>query len=102
MMPSKVRIEYEGATYHVMIRGNQRQAIFADDRDREVFLKTVGETCERTKALIYSYVLRGNHYHLLMNTPRGNLVAAMQWLQSTYTTRYNARYRKCGHLFAGR
>jgi len=55
----------------VMSRGNQRQAIFADDRDREVFLKTVGETCERTKALIYSYVLMGNHYHLLMNTPRG-------------------------------
>jgi len=101
-MPRKVRIEYEGATYHVMSRGNQRQAIFADDRDREVFLKTVGETCERTGALIYSYVLMGNHYHLLMNTPRGNLVAAMQWLQSTYTARYNARHRECGHLFAGR
>lgn len=101
-MPRKVRMEYEGAIYHVMSRGNKRSLIFEDDEDRKVFLLTIGEACARSGAVVYSYVLMGNHYHLLLGTPRGNLVATMQWLQSTYTARYNARHCQCGHVFAGR
>ncbi len=101
-MPRNVRLEYEGAKYHVMSRGNNRGMIFEDDEDRKVFLGTLGEACERSGAVVYSYVLMGNHYHLLLGTPKGNLVATMQWLQSTYTARYNARHRQSGHLFAGR
>jgi REP element-mobilizing transposase RayT len=101
-MPRKVRLEYEGAVYHVMSRGNKRGLIFENDEDRKVFLVTLGEACERSGAVVYSYVLMGNHYHLLLGTPKGNLVATMQWLQSTYTARFNARHRQCGHVFAGR
>ena len=101
-MPRKARLEYEGAIYHVMSRGDRREAIYLDDKDRERFLETLEEMCQKTGAVIYSYVLMGNHYHLLLGTPLGNLVAAMTWLQSTYTARFNARHRQCGHVFAGR
>ena len=101
-MPRSPRIEYEGAQYHVMCRGDHQEAIFKDDKDREMFLETLGEMCERSGIVIYSYVLMGNHYHLLVETPAGNLVAGMRWFQSTYTARYNARHRERGHLFQGR
>ena len=101
-MPRKVRLEYIGAIYHVMSRGDRRESIFSDDKDRERFVETLGETCARSGAVIYSYVLMGNHYHLLLGTPLGNLVTTMQWLQSTYTARFNARHRQCGHVFSGR
>jgi len=101
-VPRKVRLEYEGAVYHVMSRGDKRGRIYADDGDRRAFLLTLGESCERAGAVVYSYVLMGNHYHLLLGTPHGNLVSTMQWLQSTYTARFNARHHQCGHVFAGR
>ncbi len=96
------RIEYEGALYHVMCRGDRQEAIFKDDKDRRMFLETLGETCGRSGFVIHSYVLMRNHYHLLLETPEGNLVAGMGWFQSTYTARYNARHRERGHLFQGR
>ena len=101
-MPRAPRIEYEGALYHVMCRGDRREAIFRGDQDREMFLQTLGESCERAGLVVHSYVLMSNHYHLLLETPAGNLVAGMQWLQSTYTARFNARERKGGHVFQGR
>lgn len=101
-MPRPPRIEYEGALYHVMCRGDRREAIFKDDKDRGMFLETLGETCGRSGFVIYSYVLMRNHYHLLLETPEGNLVSGMGWFQSTYTARYNARHRERGHLFQGR
>ena len=101
-MPRQVRIEYEGATYHAMCRGNRREAIFGDDNDRRMFLATLAEAVGKTGWLVHGYVLMGNHYHLLMETPQANLVRGMSWLQTTYTTRYNARHRTNGHLFAGR
>lgn len=101
-IPRKVRMECEGAVYHVMSRGNKRGSIFESDDDRKVFLLMLGEACERSGAVVYSYVLMGNHYHLLLGTPQGNLVATMQWMQSTYTARFNARHRQRGHVFAGR
>ena len=100
-MPRAPRIEYGGALYHVMCRGDRREAIFRGDPDREMFLKTLGESCERAGFVVHSYVLMSNHYHLLLETPAGNLVAGMRWFQSTYTARFNARERKGGHVFQG-
>ena len=68
-MPRQVRIEYEGACYHVMCRGDRREAIFQDEQDRERFLRTLGEAAERSGWRIHAYVLMGNHYHLLLETP---------------------------------
>lgn len=103
-MPRQVRIEYEGAIYHLMARGNRRNAIFAspDGADEELFLKTLGECCERTGFRIWAWVLMGNHYHLLVQTPSANLVEGMGWLQNTYTRRFNSRHREWGRLFGDR
>ena len=82
-MPRKPRIEFAGAVYHVMSRGNRGEAIFRDDRDRIRFLETLGEACEKTGWRIHAYVLMFNHYHLLLETLQPNLVAGMKWLQRT-------------------
>lgn len=101
-MPRKVRVEYAGAIYHVMCRGNRRQDVFRDARDNELFLDTLGEACARCGWRVHAYVLMGNHYHMLLETPEANLVAGMQWLQGTYTKRFNVRHKEWGHLFQGR
>lgn len=101
-MPRKPRVEYASAVYHVMDRGDRLEAIFRDDGDRELFLKTLGQACERTGWRVHSYVLMGNHYHLLLETSEPNLSSGMQWLQSTYTIRHNVKHRLRGHLFQGR
>lgn len=85
-----------------MSRGDHRELIFQDDDDRKMFLETLGEVCERTGWKIHCYVLMPNHYHWLLETPRACLVDGMRWFQTTYTARYNARHRQCGHLFQGR
>lgn len=101
-MARKPRAEFAGATYHVMCRGNHQEAVFKDAKDNERFLDTVGEVSERNGWLIHAFVLMGNHYHLLIETPEPNLVDGMQWLQSTYTQRFSARHKVWGHLFQGR
>ncbi len=101
-MPRKPRIEFAGAVYHVMSRGNHQEAIFLEDRDREIFLDTLEEVCGRTGWRVHAFVLMGNHYHLLIETPEANLVAGMKWLQGTYTQRFNTRHKVWGHLFQGR
>ena len=82
-MARSLRIEYAGAVYHAMARGNQGCPIFKDDQDRRRFLETLAEVCEKTGWRIHAYVLMGNHYHLLVETPEANLVAGMKWLQGT-------------------
>ena len=82
-MARPIRIEYPGAVYHVMARGNQGQAIYADDLDRQAWLQTLGQACEKTGWRVHAYVLMDNHYHLLVETPEANLVAGMKWLQAT-------------------
>ena len=101
-MARSVRIEYEGAYYHVMARGNRRKAIFRDDDDRKFFLACLSECCEKTGWKVHAWVLMGNHYHLFIETPEANLVAGMKWLQNTVTRRHNVRHRKWGRLFGDR
>ena len=96
------RIEFEGALYHVMSRGNEGNDIFLDDRDRQRFLYALGEFYERFDIEIFAYVLMRNHYHLLIRTHRPNLSKAMQWLGVTYTRRFNNTHERSGHLFQGR
>ena len=101
-MPRKLRIQYPGAIYHVMNRGDRREKIFADDPDRELFLKTLGQTCEKTGWQIQAYCLMANHFHLVVETPQPNLVVGMKWFLGTYTSRFNRRHKEFGHLFSGR
>jgi hypothetical protein len=72
-MPRKLRVEYEGAIYHLINRGDHREDIFRDHKDRERFLETLGEACERTGWQVHSYCLMPNHFHLVVETPRPNL-----------------------------
>jgi putative transposase len=95
-------VEYAGAIYHVMNRGDRREAIFKDDQDRERFLGTLGEACVKTGWQVHAFCLLPNHFHLVVETPQGNLVAGMKWLLGTYTGRFNRRHKVFGHLFSGR
>ena len=101
-MARKLRIQYAGAVYHVMNRGDRREAIFEDDQDRQRFLETVSEACQKTAWQVHAYCLMRNHFHLVIETPQPNLVAGMKWLLGTYTSRYNRRHTEFGHLFSGR
>jgi REP element-mobilizing transposase RayT len=101
-MPRKLRVEYPGAIYHVMSRGDRREDIYLDDVDRQDFLKTLAEACQKTEWQVHAYCLMRNHYHLVVETPKANLVAGMAWLQSAYTIRLNHRHKQSGHVFGGR
>ena len=101
-MARTARVEFEGAVYHVLDRGDRREPIFKDDADRCRFLETLAEVCQRTGWRVHAYVLMSNHYHFLLETPEANLVAGMRWFQTTWTMRFNARHRLSGHLFQGR
>jgi len=101
-MARKLRLEYAGAVYHVMSRGDRGEDVFLDHEDRRRFLRTLGQACERTGWRVHSFVLMRNHYHLLLETPEPNLSRGMHWLQTTYTVRHNKRRDLRGHLFQGR
>jgi REP element-mobilizing transposase RayT len=101
-MARALRVEYPGARYHLMCRGNQSRNIFEHQEDTDLFIRTLGEMCIRNQAVVHAWCLMSNHYHLLLETPRGNLVDAMKWFQATFTQRYNARHQLWGHLFQGR
>jgi putative transposase len=101
-MARKLRLEYEGAIYHVMNRGCRREPIFQDDRDRQMFLETLGQAAQKTGWQIHAYCLMANHFHLVLETPGANLVAGMKWFLGAYTSRFNRRHKLFGHLFSGR
>jgi len=101
-MARPLRIEFPGAVYHVTSRGNARQAIFIDDGDRSGFLNVLSMVVERFNWLCHAYCLMENHYHLLIETPDGNLSKGMRELNGVYTQGFNQRYRRVGHLFQGR
>ncbi|MDA1274657.1 MAG: transposase [Verrucomicrobia bacterium] len=88
-MPRRLRVEYSGAIYHVMSRGDRREDIFLDDVDWQDFIRTLAEACRKTGWQVHAYCLMSNHYHLVLETPDANLVAGMAWLQSSYTIRLN-------------
>lgn len=96
------RIEYEGALYHLMSRGNAGSDIFMDEYDRKGLLYVIEEMSERFEIDVYAYVLMNNHYHLLLRTRQANLKKAMHWFGTTYTQRFNRRHLRSGHLFQGR
>jgi REP element-mobilizing transposase RayT len=101
-MARKLRLQYEGAIYHVMSRGDRREPIFQDDRDRETFLETLSQAAQKTGWQVHAYCLMSNHFHLVVETPQANLVAGMKWFLGTYTGRFNRRHKLFGHLFSGR
>ncbi len=101
-MARPLRIEYDGALYHVTSRGNERKAIFRDDTDRELFLATLFRVTERFHWLCHAYCLMNNHYHLVIETPDGNLSKGMRQLNGVYTQAFNRRHHRVGHLFQGR
>ena len=101
-MARPLRIQFPGAFYHVTSRGNERKAIFRNDRDRQKFLSYLESAHERYGAKIHVYCLLDNHYHLLLETPRGNLSQILHHLNGAYTTYYNVKRRRSGHLFQGR
>jgi putative transposase len=101
-MARKLRVEYGGAIYHVMNRGDRREPIFKDDPDHQRFLETLGEASVKTGWQVHAYCLMGNHFHLVVETPQPNLVVGMKWFLGTYTSRFNRRHRLSGHLFSGR
>ncbi len=101
-MARKLRIEYEGACYHIMGRGNYRTVIFEDDGSKWSFLSCMKEVSERCDWKLHGYCLMSNHYHLALETPQGNLVDGMRWLQSTFANRFNRFRGENGHVFQGR
>lgn len=101
-MARPLRLEYEGAIYHVMVRGNERGAIVRLNSDRLRFLEKLGESAETFQVRVYAYVLMQNHWHALIETPRGNLSAFMQQFNTSYTVYYNTRHQRVGHLYSGR
>lgn len=101
-MARKLRVEYPGAIYHVMSRGDRREPIVRDDEDRRRFIATLGEACGKTGWEVHALCLMPNHFHLVVETPRGNLVAGMKWFLGAYTGRFNRRHKVTGHLFSGR
>lgn len=101
-MPRPIRIEYEKAVYHVTARGNEKKEIFTDDGDRLKFLELLKKYVDRHGIILYCYVLMGNHYHLVVETPNSNLSAFMHDIQSHYTGYFNWKNNRVGHLFQGR
>jgi len=101
-MTRPLRIEYPGAFYHVVNRGQRQEPIVLDDRDRERFLSDVERMAGQFQVLIHSYCLMTNHYHLILETPEGNLSRAVQWLNVSYAAYYNRRHQCTGHVFQGR
>lgn len=101
-MARKLRLEYPGAMYHVINRGNYRADIFKEEGARVAFMECLFEACTKAGWVLHAYVLMSNHYHLALETPEGNLVEGMRWLQSTYANRFNRFRGESGHVFQGR
>src|SRR4030042_1116006 len=101
-MARPIRIEYDGAVYHVTSRGNARKRIYKDDVDRLSFLDILAEVNRKYNWLCHAYCLMDNHYHLWVETPDGNLSKGMRQLNGVYTQRFNRKRKRVGHVFQGR
>ena len=101
-MARALRIEYPGAFYHVTCRGNARKSIFRDDQDRKIFLNRLSISLDNYQVALHAYVLMTNHFHFVLETPQGNLSEFMRHFNVTYTSYFNRRHRRVGHLYQGR
>jgi len=101
-MARPLRIEFEGALYHVMARGNARGEVFLDDDDREAFVENLGRVCGRFDWRVWAWCLMGNHYHFLVETLRPTLAKGMREVNGVYTQRFNRRHGRVGHVLQGR
>ena len=101
-MARPLRLEFPGAVYHLTGRSNGRQKIFLGEADRELFLDTLNRVVSRYDWICHGYCLMTNHYHLLVETPRGNLAIGMRQLNGTYTQSFNRHHKRTGRLFQGR
>ena len=101
-MARPLRIEFEGALYHVTSRGNKKEAIYLDDMDRLIFLEVLSDVCQRYNWVCHAYCLMTNHYHLLIETPDANLSVGMRHLNGVYTQKFNFHHGRVGHVYQGR
>lgn len=101
-MARPLRIEYDGAVYHITSRGNARKPIYKEDEDRRMFLEVLHRANSRYNWLCHAYCLMNNHYHLIIETPDGNLSQGMRQLNGVYTQLFNKRHNRVGHIFQGR
>jgi putative transposase len=101
-MSRPLRIEYAGAVYHITSRGNEKKAVYKDDVDRGIFLDTLSQVSKRYNWICHAYCLMNNHYHLIIETPDGNLSVGMRQLNGVYSQTFNKRHKRVGHLFQGR
>jgi REP-associated tyrosine transposase len=97
-----LRINAPGVCFHLIARGNAREVVFVDDQDRRVFLELLGRVVERFGWIVFAYCLMGNHYHLVVETPRGELSRGMAQLNGQYARYFNRRSGRCGHVFQAR
>jgi putative transposase len=102
VMARPLRLEFAGALYHITSRGDRREDIFEDDKDREAFLTILGDVCRHHNWICHAYCLMSNHYHLLIETPDGNLSKGMRQLNGVYTQTFNRAHGRVGHVFQGR
>jgi putative transposase len=100
--PRPPRLQFEGAFYHVFTRGNRRERTYRDDADYRGCEETLLDACDRSDIHLYAWCLMPNHFHLLLETPRGNLAIFMQRFLTAYARYFNRRYRLVGHVFQGR
>ncbi len=101
-MARPVRLEFPGALYHITSRGDRREDIYDNDEDRKIFLALLTDVCQTHNWVCHAYCLMGNHYHLLIETPDGNLAKGMRQLNGVYTQTYNRVHDRAGHVFQGR
>ena len=101
-MSRPLRLEFSGALYHVTSRGDRREDIFVDAHDRQSWLDTLSQCCERYNWVIHAWCQMTNHYHLVIETPEANLSAGMRQLNGVYTQAFNRRHHRVGHVYQGR
>ena len=101
-MARPLRFVYPGAVYHVMARGDGGKKLFLTDSDHLLFLDWLDGACNSHGWRIHAWVLMGNHFHLLLETPEPNLVSGMKWLLGGFSQAWNRRYKRTGHVFQGR
>ena len=101
-MSRPLRIEFNGALYHITLRGNARSDIYLKDADRHAFLNILNKVCQQFNWTVHAYCLMTNHYHLLVETPDANLSRGMRQLNGVYTQKFNHLHNRVGHIYQGR